>query len=112
MKFGGMMGNDLRTIPFHFGTNRIKGQGGGHEKVVYISCNVQIVNTVATRCLHRTVKVGTSTYDIVISVLRLKETLENILNSNILGFSMTVTFVITKLRTNVGLKNTNVNICL
>ena len=33
MKFGGMIGHDLRTNRLDFGTDRVKGQGQGHEKV-------------------------------------------------------------------------------
>ena len=33
MKFGGMIGHDLRTNRLDFGTDRVKGQGQGREKV-------------------------------------------------------------------------------
>ena len=33
MKFGGMIGRDPRTNRLDFGTDRVKGQGQGHEKV-------------------------------------------------------------------------------
>ena len=33
MKFGGMFGHDLSTNRLDFGSDRVKGQGQGHEKV-------------------------------------------------------------------------------
>lgn len=33
MKFGGLMGYDLRTNRLGFGSDRVKGQGQGHENV-------------------------------------------------------------------------------
>ena len=33
MKFGGMIGYDKGTIWLDFGSDRVKGQGQGHEKV-------------------------------------------------------------------------------
>ena len=33
IKFGGLMGHDLRTNRLDFGSDRVKGQGQGHEKV-------------------------------------------------------------------------------
>ena len=33
MKFGGMIGHDLRINRLDFGSDRVKGQGQGHKKV-------------------------------------------------------------------------------
>ena len=53
MKFGGMIGHDPRNNRLVFGSDRVKGQGQGHEKVknVYLRYFGQILSDLhKTRC--------------------------------------------------------------